>query len=330
MTVAERLDRLQRARPWASYPIAVVYKFVDDQGVYLAALITYYGFLSLFPLLLLLTAGLGFVLQRQPALQERILESAVAQFPVIGEELGRPAGLEGSGVAALVGGLIAIYGALRVAQVTHHAMDVCWAVPRHQRPNPVVARLRSLAVIAVLGVALLGSTVLAAVGRGAAQSGLDLGGLTAVLLWLASVTVNTVVFALALRLSTVQRLALRQVWPGAVFAAVCWQLLQTFGTAYVSGVVQQSGGTYGVFAVVLGLMTWIFLAAGVIVLATEINVVRVRQLYPRALLAPFTEETDLTGADERSFTDTATSTRAKEFEQVDVTFDREGEEPRGA
>lgn len=328
MTVAERLDRLQRRRPWASYPIAVVYKFVDDQGVYLAALVTYYGFLSLFPLLLLLTAGLGFVLQRQPDLQERILESAVAQFPVIGEEIGRPAGLEGSGVAALVGGLIALYGALRVAQVTHHAMDVCWAVPRHQRPNPVVARLRSLTIIAVLGLALLGSTVLAAVGRGIAESGLDFGGLTAVLLALASIAVNTVVFALALRLSTVQRLALRQVWPGAVFAAVGWQLLQTFGTAYVSGVVQQSGDTYGVFAVVLGLLTWLFLAAGMIVLATEINVVRVKELYPRALLAPFTEEADLTGADEQSFTDTATSTRAKEFEEVDVTFDREDEHPR--
>ena len=67
--VVDSLDAYQRDHRWIGFPIAVIYKFTDDQGSYLAALITYYGFLSLFPLLLLLVTVLGFVLQGDPHLQ---------------------------------------------------------------------------------------------------------------------------------------------------------------------------------------------------------------------------------------------------------------------
>ena len=101
MGVIARLDRYQRRHRWVGLPLAVLYKYVDDQGGYLAALITYYGFLSVFPLLLLLSSVLGFVLQEHPHLQQQILESALAQFPVIGQELGSPQGLRGSTTAVV-------------------------------------------------------------------------------------------------------------------------------------------------------------------------------------------------------------------------------------
>ena len=92
------VDRYQRTHRWLGFPIAAVYKFSDDQGPYLAALITYYGFLSLFPLLLLLVTILGFVLQNDPQLQAQLLDSALAQFPVIGSHLrGNVHSLTGSG-----------------------------------------------------------------------------------------------------------------------------------------------------------------------------------------------------------------------------------------
>ena len=131
---------------WASR-IAVVYKFFDDQGVYLAALITYYGFLSLFPLLLLLASVLGFVLRDDPDLQQRILDSTISQFPVIGDQLRGPQGLQGSGVALVVGALVAIYGALGVGQALQNALNIAWAVPRNDRPNPIKARVRSLLIV---------------------------------------------------------------------------------------------------------------------------------------------------------------------------------------
>ena len=107
-----RVDRFQRRRPVIGLPLAVIYKFFDDQGNYLAAILTYYAFIAIFPLLLLATSILGFVLQGNPALQMAVLTSALAQFPIIGEQLGRPEGIQGSTVGVVVGALAATYGAM--------------------------------------------------------------------------------------------------------------------------------------------------------------------------------------------------------------------------
>jgi membrane protein len=323
--VIDWLDRYQRRHRWLGFPLAVIYKLFEDQGPYLAALITYYGFLSLFPLLLLLASGLGFVLQDNPDLQQRILDSALNQFPVIRDELTDPTGLRGSGLALVVGGLLALYGALGVAQAVQNAMNVAWAIPRHRRPNPVRARLRSLLLIATAGIAVLATTVLSVIGSIGGVDDDFLPGWLPRLVMVAAVLVNAAIFAVVFRVSTALRLSVRDVLPGAVLAAVIWQALQVFGTAYVANVVQNSGTTYGVFAVVLGLLAWIFLAALGMVLSVEINVVRVKHLYPRALLTPFTDNVDLTPADRRAYTDAANAQRHKGFQSVDVTFEHDGQ-----
>src|SRR5919206_3922383 len=105
MSMAERLDRVQRRHPVAGRPIAVVYKFFDDSGTYLAALIAYYGFVSLFPALLLFSTVLGFLLHGNPQLQQQLLHSALSEFPVIGPDLEQPARI-GGGIGGLVIGLL--------------------------------------------------------------------------------------------------------------------------------------------------------------------------------------------------------------------------------
>ena len=96
MAITERLDQFQRRHRWAGFPLAVVYKYFDDFGAYLAALLTYYGFVSLFPLLLLLSTILGFVLSGDQRLQHEVLTSALHQFPVIGGDLDQPKRLGGA------------------------------------------------------------------------------------------------------------------------------------------------------------------------------------------------------------------------------------------
>ncbi len=113
--------------------------------------------------------------------------------------------------------------------------------------------------------------------------------------------------------------------PGAAFAAVIWQVLELFGTAYVGHAVKGTSATYGAFALVLGLLGWLYLAALGIVLGGEINVVRAKHLYPRALLTPFTDNVDLTGADQDAYTDAAVAQRYKGFESVDVSFEHDGQ-----
>ena len=120
----------------------------------------------------------------------------------------------------------------------------------------------------------------------------------------------------ATAVATATKLSVRDVAPGTITGAVIWQLLQLFGTAYVANVVKDAGLTYGVFAVVLGLLASIFLAALGVVRSVEINVVRRKNLFPRALLTPFTDNVHLTRADQRAYTDAATAHRHKGFESV--------------
>ncbi len=322
MSVVERADDFQRRHPRASFPLAVLYKFFDDQGSYLAALITYYGFLSLFPLLLLLSSVLGFVLRSDPSLQHRIVTSALAQFPVIGPELASPGHLGGSGTGLAVGIVGTLYGGLGVAQAGQNAMNVAWAVPRNERPNPIKARGRSLLLLGTVGLGVAATTVVSGLGSSASAFGAQFGLGVKIALTVLSVAVNVGLFLLAFRIATAADVAVRTLLPGAMGAAVVWQLLQSFGTAYVGHVVKNASATNGVFALVLGLIAWIYLGAVLTVFATEVNVVRAKHLYPRALLTPFTDNVTLTPGDERSYRDAAKAQRSKGFQEIAVRFRR--------
>jgi inner membrane protein YhjD len=322
VALVDRLDRLQRRHPVAGFPIAVVYKYVDDTGGYLAALITYYAFVSLFPLLLLLTTVLGLVLVGHEGLQQRIETSALSQFPVIGNDLGHPRRIGGGAAGLVIGVIGALYGGLGVAQAVQYAMNTVWAVPRNERPDPVKGRLRSLLILSTVGVAVLGTTALSALGTSGAGS---LGVLLRVASVGAAVAINTGVFVFVFRLGPARRLSYRDVLPGALTAALTWQLLQTFGVTYVSHVIRNASATNSVFAVVLGLLAFLYLTAVATVFCAEVNVVRVDRLYPRALLTPFTDNVELTAGDERAYTGQAQAQRAKGFEDIDVTFNPDDE-----
>lgn len=310
------LDRLQRRSRAAGFGLAVIYKYIDDQGGYLAALITYYAFVSLFPMLLLFTTVLGVVLIGHPELQRDIMQSTVSQLPVIGEQLGEPRQLSG-GVAGVVIGIAgALYGGLGVGQAVQNAMDTVWAVPRHQRRDPIRSRLRTLVLFGLAGGALVLTTVVSA---GGLVSGL-LGPAAKIGVVLAAMAVNIGVCLLAFRLATARPTTFREVLPGAVVAAAVWQLLQWFGAGYVAHVVKSSSATNSVFALVLGLLAFLYLVAVTLVVCAEINVVRVERLYPRALLTPFTDNVKLTRADRKTYADQAKAQQFKEFEEIDVTF----------
>ena len=234
MGLVGRVDRFQRKHRVAGYPLAVVYKFFDDQGNYLTAMITYYAFLSLFPLLLLLTSILGFALNGNPGLQQEVLDSALSRLPVIGAQIGdNIQSLRGNTVAVVVGALGGLYGSLGVVQAAQNAFNKVWAVPRNNRPNPLMARVRSLAMLVVLGLGLILSTALSALSAVAGRIGgsdLDIG--LRLLLALAAVLLNVSLLAFAFRLLTAQSVGTRRVLPGAIGAAIAWQLLQTAGTYY--------------------------------------------------------------------------------------------------
>ena len=327
-SVVDRLDRLQRRRRALGVPLAVVYKYVDDQGAYLAAILTYYAFIAIFPALLLATSVLGFVLQGRPELQEAVLSSALSQFPIIGDELGRPEGLRGSTTAVVVGSLTALYGALGLGTAIQNAVNIAWAVPRNSRPNPFLLRLRSLLLLVGAGVAVLAVTTVSVLGSSTDVFGAAVDTTLRWLVRVATVLVMALMLTALLRLAGGRRREVRTALPGALAVAVMWQALQYLGTVYVQHVITGASTMNQTFALVLGLMGLIYLASAMGVLGIELNVVLARHLWPRALLTPFTDAVDLTDADRRAYAAYARAQRHKGFERVDVTFeDRPPEDP---
>ncbi len=315
-------DDAQRKIPGLGFPLAVVYKYFDDQGPYLAAIITYYTFVAVFPLLLLGTSILGFVLQGDPSLRQAALDSTLRQFPIVGDQLGRPEGLQGSVTAVVTSGLIALYGSLGLGTAIQNAMNVAWSVPRNSRPNPFLLRLKSLFLLLVAGMAVLAITAVSVLGQQLlSDAGIPM---SRVLVSVATVALIGGILTVLFRLATAREHPWYYAAPGGFFVAVLWQLLQVLSTAYVDRVLVETSSMNQTFGLVLGLIGLIFLAAVIAVLGMELNVVLVRRLWPRALLTPFTDSVELTDADRKAYTSYARAQRHKGFEQVDVVF---GEPP---
>ncbi len=273
------LDRFQQRHRWLGFAYATAKKFGEDQAGNLAALVAYYGFFSLFPLLLVFVSILGRVLAGHPLLQHRAVNSALANFPVIGSDLKRNvhALSAGSTLALVLGILVALWAGLQVVKAMENALDTVWNVPYRHRPGFVVSNARALVMLTILGAIVLVSGSLSGVGVGNGASWWIAGGVV-------SLTLNCVLFMLTFRVLTAAKVSWRDVLPGRLLGGVLWTILQALGGYYVGHVVKGATGTYGTFAVVIGLLAWIYLGAQIVLYSAELNVVKVNQLWPRSIL----------------------------------------------
>ena len=303
-----------------AFPLGVIYKFFDDQGNYLAAVVTYYAFIAIFPLMLLGTSILGFVLQGNPHLQQQLLDSALSQFPIIGDQLGRE-GIHGSTPGVVLGTLTALYGAMGLGQAIQNTVNTAWSVPRNSRPNPFLLRLRSLGLLATAGFAVLGLSVLSAVVSNTEALGGRPSAFVRVVLPFATIAIVGAMLTVLFRFATTREHPLRNAAPGAFVLAIMWQVLQIIGAWYVNNVINHASSANKTFALVLGMIGFIYIAAVAGVIGIEVNVVIARKLWPRALLTPFTDQVDLTEADRRAYAGYALMQRHKGFETVAVTFE---------
>jgi YihY family inner membrane protein len=315
--ILRRLDRFQRRHGVLGFPFAVVRKFGDDRGGNLTALLTYSAFFALFPALLLLLTGLGFVLAGNPSLQAKVLDSALAEFPILGTQLRQNVqSLRGSGPAVAVGLLWALWGARGLTQAGQHAMAEIWNIPGKARPDFLTRQLRGVALLLVFVVGLTGTTVLTGLGSlGGASSAFRAGN------HLASAALNVVLFLLAFRVLTPRQIPTRQLVFGAVVAGLAWQGLLAIGGYLVSHNLRRASEVYGFFAVVLGLLSWLYIGAQVTLYAAEVNVVRARRLWPRSLLQP-----PLTEPDKRALVHLAKQEERRPEQSVEVTFEPDEDE----
>ncbi|MFI6449207.1 YihY/virulence factor BrkB family protein [Kitasatospora sp. NPDC050543] len=313
------LDRFQQRHRPMGLVVGVVKKYGDDRGGLLAALITYYGFVALIPLLLLLSTALGFVLHGHPGAQRAVLDSALADFPIIGNQLRQNIhSLQGSGLALVIGVLGLLYGALGIAQVLQHAMAEIWNVRGVRRPGYLPRLGRGVLLFTVLTAGLLLTTAAGTlVGTTLAGTAARVGGLVV------SALLNAALCLACFRVLTPKEVPTRALWPGCALAGPLFTILQAFGSLLVAHELRHAGQVYGFFATVIGLLSWLYLTAQITVFAAETDVVLFRRLWPRSILRP-----PLTEADEKVLSSVARQEERSPEQRVDVSF-RDAAGPSG-
>jgi len=233
---------------------------------------------------------LDIVLKNNAELKQKVLKAAVDQYPVIGPQLQGSIGhLSQKGIALAVAAIGIFIGALGVSNSLQNALNSAWEIPFTRRPGFPWSWLRSAALIIVIGVGFIGTTIISGLAAGAGR--ILPGAGSSVLFYAVSLVLNFGLFWLGFRVGTASEITWRQLWPGAAISAVIWQVLQAFGSYFISHQLAHASPLYGTFALVLGLIAWLYLQAQLTLYAVEINVVRACRLWPRSLAPPpYTEQ----------------------------------------
>jgi YihY family inner membrane protein len=307
-----RVDAVQQRHKVPAFVFGIVEKYGDDNGGVLVSNLAYSGFVSLFPLLLVLVTLLGLVASGDPALRQRALNAVARQVPLIGHQLaGNVHELRRSSVIGLAVGLLALtWGASGLAQAGPFKMAQVWNLPGPERPGYLPRLGRAMLFLGVLGLGVIVTTLLTSLGTYGHNAVVII-----VLGEAVALAANIGMYFIAFRVLTPKGAPTRKLVPGAVAAGAAWTVLQALG-AYLVHHFLRGDSVYGVFATVLALLAWIYLAVEITVYAAEINVVLAQQLWPRSIVQP-----PLTEADRAVLAAQARQNHRRDDQHVEVSFD---------
>ena len=255
---------------------AVSDRYADDGGPYLSAAIAYFGFLSLFPLLLLAFSVIGFLLAGSPGVADDISSNVAGALPGLDALVGD--NLRAFEDARAATGVLGVAGLLWTGTgVVGAARNALVRIFREERiQSGIRLRLRLLAV--TIGVGLL---ALAAMGLSTVAAGWDVEGPVGPVVRVVGVLVafglDVVVFLAAYRGLLRRRRPWGDLLPGALFAALGWSLLKVLGTWYATTTVERSETVYGAFAATVGVLVLLYLAGRVFVYGAELNAVLIEE-----------------------------------------------------
>ena len=231
------------------------------------ALIAHFGFLSVFPLMVVFTTVLGFVLQDNKTLLDKIVDSALTQLPFIGQQLKTdPSQLQGDGLVLVIGLIVTLYAGLKAFVAIHRSLDDIDELPLDDRSNLVIVRLRAFFGILYVG----GSQIVAAILAGLATIA-DTAAVSTVMLIIGTIAINAGVLALSYRWLRTKSPQWRDIAPGAIIGGVAFAVLQLVGVAIVGRAIARASPVYGDFAAVIGLLTWLSLHSMIAIVSAEVN-----------------------------------------------------------
>jgi YihY family inner membrane protein len=307
-----RVDRWQQRHSATAFTFAVIKKYGDDNSGQLVASLSHTAFVSLFPLLLVLTTILGIVAAGNPSLRHEVVSAVAGQFPVISKPLSQNVHqLRQSSVIGLaVGLLVALWGSSGLAQSGMFAMAQVWNLPGPDRPGYWQRLGRAGLFLLVLGAGVAVTSLLTSFGTwGSSSIGYT------VLAEILAATANVGMYTIGFRVLTPKVVPVRRLLPGAVLAGLCWTALEAAGTELVKHYLH-SDSVYGIFAIVLSLIAWIYLIVEITIYSAEVNVVLARRLWPRSIVQP-----PLTPADRRALTLLPLAEQRRDEQQVAVSYE---------
>lgn len=270
-------DAFQRRHGLLGFPYAVVKKYGDDDGGRQAALITYYGFLSIFPLLLLGVSVLSKVLVDHPALREQLIDELVPKElqPTVENAVTT---MPSAGVPFLLGLIGLLLAGTGVVFSAYETLNHLAGVPRRSRFGYLERYAR---VLLILVVVLVGGVAAAAltVASGALP---DVNGLEQFVAAAGTAVVVFVVLVLAAKMLIARPVPFRALWPAAALGAMAISVVLAVGTRLLAALVTRSGAIYGSFATVVGGFTLFYLVSQVLLYSAEAAIVRHARLWPRA------------------------------------------------
>lgn len=310
-----RVDKTQQKHRFIAFPYAVVKKYGEDEAGNQGALITYYGFLSLFPLLLVLTTSTQLFLKGHEQLRDKITDGVNHYFPIIGDQLQRNVhSPHKTGLALALGILITIYGARGGANAFQNALNHIWQVPRVDRPGFPKQAGKSLAILFGGGVGIIVAAVLSSY-----AAGLNHLFIFRIVPILISLGLLTLIFYSIFRFAVAKGgPGKKQAWVSAAAAAIGVQILHTAGGYVITHQLHNFKSLYGTFAVVLGLLFWIYLQVQVVLYAVEIGAVHSLKLWPRSILT----SKNMTEADKKAYSLLAKKERFHLPEKIRVHFEK--------
>jgi len=311
--VRERIDRAQLGSRSLAIAIATFKKFSEDHTSNLAAMVAFWGFFSIFPLLLVLVTVLGWVLPAGD--KASVLTHVANMFPLV--DPSTVSHLSGAVWALLVGLISALWSGIGVVRTMQSAFDSVWEVPYRDRLGTRAQLVRSVWVLGTIGVGLVVSTLVSSLAT-STSNGLSLGVAGRVAGYLIAVALDVGLVVAGFRILTTRHVTVRDVLPGGLVAGVAFFVLQELSAFIISAHLKNAQSTYGHFATVITILWWFYLQAQITLLAGQLNVVLRDRLYPRSLgKLPRTE------ADHRALTAYAAERAYQPKETVNVEFEQQ-------
>jgi YihY family inner membrane protein len=306
----DKVDAFQQQHKPVAIPIAVFKKFTEDQSTNLASMIAFWAFFSVFPLLLVLVTLLGFFLPT--GTKDSVLHQVSAYLPLLNPST--ISGLSGSWWALIVGIVTTLWSGSAVVRTVQAAFNSVWEIPMHERPKLLEKILRSLFVLATIGVGLILSVLITGFVSGASNS-LNLHWFGHLFGYVLAIALDVGLFVAAFRMLTDRDISTRDVLPGALLSGFVFWVLQSLSSLIISHYLKNAQSTYGTFATVITMLWWFYITSIVTLLGAQLNVVLKERLYPRGLVdAPDTE------ADHRLYNNYAKERTYLEEEEVHTSF----------